>query len=72
MLRERGTIRADEISVQTMKDKGLDPQAGRKTRTDFNRRIPASLHDLMKANVIEKVGRGVTWQLKGDDGEPVQ
>jgi hypothetical protein len=68
MLREKGTARADEISVQAMKDKGLDPEADRKTRTDFNRRILVSLHDLVKANVVEKVGhgRGVIWQLKSE------
>jgi hypothetical protein len=65
MLREKDAVRADEISVQAMKDKGLDPEADRKTRTDFNRRILVSLHDLMKANVIKKVGHGrcVMWRL---------
>jgi hypothetical protein len=71
MLREKGTVRADEISVQAMKDKGLDPDNDRKTRTDFNRRILVSLHDLMKANVVEKIGhgRGVVWRLRvSEDG----
>ena len=62
----KGTVRADEITVQAMKEKGLDPEGDRKTRTDFNCRILVSLHDLMKANVVEKVGhgRGVVWRLK--------
>lgn len=65
MLRERGTVRADEIAVEAMKEKGLDPETNRKTRTDFNRRILVSLHDLRKANMVEKVGhgRGVVWRL---------
>ena len=66
MLQEKGTVRADEISVQAMRDKGLDPEADRKTRTDFNRRILVSRHDLVKANMVEKVGhgRGVIWRLR--------
>ncbi len=65
MLREKGTVRADDISVQAMKDKGLDPDKDRKIRTDFNRRILVSPHHLVKANVVEKVGhgRGVVWRL---------
>jgi hypothetical protein len=66
MMRERGTIKADDVTVQAMKDKGLDPEADRKTRRDFTRRILVSLHDLKKADQIEKVGhgRGVVWRLK--------
>jgi hypothetical protein len=68
MLREKGTVRADEITVQAMKEKGLDPDRDRKTRTDFNRRILVSLHDLVKANAVEKIGhgRGVVWRLKSN------
>ena len=64
-LRENGTVRADAIAVQAMRDKGLDPDKDRKLRTDFNRRILASLHDLHKAGQVEKVGhgRGVRWQV---------
>jgi hypothetical protein len=42
------------------------PEADRKTRTDFNQRILVSLHDLVKANVVEKFGhgRGVIWRLR--------
>jgi hypothetical protein len=53
-----GTVRTDEISVQAMRDKGLEPEADRKTRTDSNRRILVSLQDLVKATVVEKVGDG--------------
>lgn len=64
MLRERGTVKADDVAVLAMREKGLNPEADRKTRSDFIRRILVSLHDLRKANVIEKVGhgRGVVWR----------
>jgi hypothetical protein len=47
-----------------MRDKGLDPEANRKLRTDFGRRILVTLHDMVKAGQIEKIGhgRGVRWQ----------
>lgn len=64
-IREHGTVKADDIAVQAMRDKGLDPEKDRKLRSDFIRRILVSLHDLRKAGEIEKVGhgRGVTWRL---------
>ena len=74
MLRERGTVKADDIAVLAMREKGMDPEADRKTRSDFIRRILVSLHDLRKANVIEKVGhgRGVVWRfLPPDPQEPI-
>ncbi|MEJ1968715.1 MAG: hypothetical protein WDN03_08835 [Rhizomicrobium sp.] len=66
MLRQKGTIRADDVAVQAMLDKRLDPEKNRKIRTDFIRRILVSLHDLRKADQIEKVGhgRGVKWIAK--------
>ena len=66
LLREKGTIKADDVSVQAMRDKGLDPETERRIRTDFTRRILITLHDLRKAGTIEKVGhgRGVVWRLK--------
>jgi hypothetical protein len=65
-LRENGTVKADAIAVQAMRDKGLDPAKDRKLRSDFIRRILVSLHDLRKAGEVEKVGhgRGVIWRLK--------
>ena len=64
MLREKGTVKADDVAVLAMREKGLDPEADRKTRSDFIRRILVSLHDLRKAGMIEKVGhgRGVVWR----------
>lgn len=73
LLREKGSIRADDVTVIAMRDKGLDPESERKFRADFTRRILVSLHDLMKAGTVEKVGhgRGISWQLSSTDlGEP--
>jgi hypothetical protein len=66
MLRQKGTIRADDVAVQAMLDKRLDPEKNRKIRTDFIRRILVSLHDLRKADMVEKIGhgRGVKWISK--------
>jgi hypothetical protein len=65
LLREKETIRADDVTVRAMREKGLDPEADRKQRTDFTRRILVSLHDLRKVGAVEKVGagRGVRWRL---------
>lgn len=64
MLRERGSIRADDVTVQAMRDKGLDPE-NRKLRADFTRRILVSLHDLAKGGHVQKTGhgRGVRWTV---------
>jgi hypothetical protein len=66
MLREKGSIRADDVTVQAMLDKGLDSE-NRKLRADFTRRILVSLHDLSKAGTVQKVGhgRGVRWVAGG-------
>ena len=66
MLRDKGTVKADDIAVVAMREKGMDPETDRKTRSDFIRRILVSLHDLRDSNVVEKVGhgRGVVWRLK--------
>lgn len=66
MLREKGSMTADDVSVRAMQDKGLDPEAERKVRADFTRRILVSLHDLRKAGTVEKIGhgRGVKWQMQ--------
>jgi hypothetical protein len=41
-----------------MRKKGLDSEKERKLRADLTRRILVSLHDLMKAGMIEKIGHG--------------
>lgn len=64
MLRERGEVKADDITVKAMRDKGLDPEADRKLRVDITKRILTTLSDLVKAGTVEKVGsgRGVRWK----------
>ncbi len=49
-----------------MREKRLDPEADRKQRTDFTRRILVLLHDLRRAGTVEKIGagRGVPWRLR--------
>lgn len=74
MLREVGVIRSDAVAVQAMRDKGLDPDKDRKIRTDFNKRVLVTLHDMRKAGMIEKIGHGagVRWQaIKPNDSEQV-
>jgi hypothetical protein len=65
LLRERETISADDVSVRAMQDKRLDPDRDRKLRADFTRRVLVSLHDMMKAGQVERIGagRGVRWRL---------
>jgi hypothetical protein len=65
LLREKSTIRAEDVTILAMRDKGLDPE-NRKLRRDFTRRILVSLHDLKKAGVVLKDGhaRAVTWRLQ--------
>ncbi len=65
LLREKGEITADEVTVRAMREKGLDPEIDRKQRTDFTRRILVSLHDLRRTGTVEKIGygRGVRWKL---------
>lgn len=76
MLREKGTIRADEVADLAMREKGLDPESDRKLRADFTRRFLVTLHDMRKAGTIEKIGhgRGVRWRLvetpEPDDVQP--
>jgi hypothetical protein len=64
MIRERGTIKADDVAVQAMRDKGLDPGSDHRTRVDFIKRILVTLHDLMKRGTVVKIGegKGVLWK----------
>jgi hypothetical protein len=51
MLREKGSIRADDATVQAMRDKGPDPE-DRKLRADFTRRLLVNFRDLTKAGAV--------------------
>ena len=66
MIRERGTVKADDVTVQAMRDKGMDLETEKRLRADFTKRILITLHDLRKNGTVEKVGhgRGVVWRLK--------
>jgi hypothetical protein len=74
LLREKGEISADDVTVRAMREKGLDPDADREQRIDFTRRILVSLHDLRRAGTVEKVGagRGVRWKLAERAGAVVE
>jgi hypothetical protein len=64
-LRAQGAVKAVDIAVQAMRDKGLDPKADKKLRVHFAQRILTSLHDLRKIGTVERVGggKGVSWKL---------
>ena len=65
MIREKGAIKADDVTVKAMQDKGLDPETDKKQRKDFTSRILVTLHDMRKAGTVEKIGeaRNVRWKL---------
>lgn len=64
-LREHGAVKAVDIAIQAMRDKGLDPKADKKLRVHFAQRILTSLHDLRKNGTVERIGegKGVRWKL---------
>jgi hypothetical protein len=41
-----------------MRDKGMDPEADSRMRTNFAQRFLTSLHDLRKTGKVECVGAG--------------
>lgn len=57
-------VSAEEIAIQAMRDKLLDP-GDNKIRSDFIRRLLWTLERLQRNGQIERVGRGigVRWQL---------
>jgi hypothetical protein len=65
LLREKGAATAADVAVRAMREKGLDPEADRKLRVDFTKRILVTLHDLVKNGTVRKVGagKGVRWEL---------
>jgi hypothetical protein len=64
-LRKQEAVSAVEIAAQAMPDKGMDPEADPKMRTNFCQRFLTSLHDLRKIGRVECVGagKGVQWRL---------
>jgi hypothetical protein len=57
-LRTRGTVNSFEIAATAMRDKGLDPDNDKSTRTDFVRRVSLALSDMHRKGKVEKIGRG--------------
>ena len=68
LLREQSTIKADDVTVKAMRDKGLDPEADRKLRVDISKRILTTLSDLRKAGTVEKIGQGRGVRHRRDHG----
>lgn len=66
MIRQKGTIKAADVAVQAMRDKGLDPDKDKAVKRDFVRRFLTTLHDLKRAGKIEQIGygNGVQWRDK--------
>ena len=64
-LREHGQIAGADVAVKAMRDKGLDAEHDRATRTDFVRRVNLQLGDLRRKGKVERVGRGpaLRWRL---------
>jgi 3-mercaptopyruvate sulfurtransferase SseA len=57
-------VNLKDVAVAAMRDKGLDPDNDRVTRTDFVRRVTLQLNDLCRKGKVEKVGRGRTMRWK--------
>lgn len=64
-MRVRGTVTSLEIAAEAMRDKGLDPENDRVTRTDFVRRVTLQLNALAGKGRAEKIGKGraMRWKL---------
>jgi hypothetical protein len=64
MIREKGTVKAADVAVQAMRDKGLDPDKDKAVKRDFVRRFLTTLHDLKRAGKVEQIGygNGVQWR----------
>jgi hypothetical protein len=63
--RERGTTTSLEVATEPMRDKGIDPENDKPTRTDFVRRVALALGDMHRKGNAEKIGRGraMRWKL---------
>jgi hypothetical protein len=66
-MRTSGTVSSFEIAAKAMRDKGLDPENDKPTRTDFVRRVSLALGDMQRKGKVEKIGRGraMRWKLAG-------
>jgi hypothetical protein len=66
-MRVSDSVASAEIAAAAMRDKGLDPENDKPTRTDFVRRVALALGDMDRKGKVEKIGRGRTmrWKLAG-------
>jgi hypothetical protein len=64
-MRTSGTVSSFEIAAAAMRDKELDPENDKPTRTDFVRRVSLALGDMQRKSKVEKIGRGraMRWKL---------
>jgi hypothetical protein len=57
-LRISGSVTSFEVAAAAMRDKGLDADNDKPTRTDFVRRVSLALGDMHRKGKVEKIGRG--------------
>jgi hypothetical protein len=64
-MRLGGTVTSFEVAAQAMRDKGLEPENDKSTRTDFVRRVALALGDMQRKGKVEKIGKGraLRWKL---------
>lgn len=64
-MREQGEVTSAGVAAQAMRDKGLDPENDRTTRTDFVRRVGLQLNAMQRDGKIERLGKGssLRWRL---------
>jgi hypothetical protein len=66
-----GWLSGDDIAVQAMRDKKLDPERDKRLRADFMKRILQTLDSLERryGRVIKSgTGRGIRWRLAPTEG----
>ena len=57
-MRVSGSVASVDIAAAAMREKGLDPENDKPTRTDFVRRVTLQLNDMHRKGKAEKIGRG--------------
>jgi hypothetical protein len=67
-MRINGTVTSFEVAAQAMRDKGLDPDNDKPTRTDFVRRASLALGDMHRKGKVERMGRGRALRWRLSDG----
>lgn len=64
-LRTSGTVTSFEVAAHAMRDKGLNPENDKPTRTDFVHRVALALGAMQRKGKVEKIGGGcaMRWRL---------